>query len=87
MIRITGIGIRNRRAKGKNLKPIVFLILELLLLVLLVFVISYFEITFLTIVSALAAFYFFIMSSFARFRKIRFRQVHHHVHNNIDKIK
>ena len=71
---ITGIGQRDRRSKGRNSKPKRYLFVEFLLLVLVVFVISLFKIKFITVLAAVVALYFFIMSCIPRYNKIMKRQ-------------
>ena len=81
---ITGIGKRERRAKGKNNKPKIYLAVEILLLSLLVFVISFADIKLLTVLSGLAAIFFVIISCIPRYRKIMARQTDHKVYNHRD---
>jgi len=72
--RITGIGHRNRRSKGKTYKPKLYLFVEFILLVMIVFVISLLELKLLTVLSAVAAIYFFNVSCLPRYDKIMKRQ-------------
>ena len=80
---ITGSGVSNRRAKGKNSKPLVYLMVEIFVLTVGVFLISLADISALTIVSALAAVFFFVVSCLPRYRRVRARQTEKHTHNNI----
>ena len=80
---ITGSGVSNRRAKGKNSKPLIYLMVEIFILMVAVFLISLAKITALTIVSVLAAVFFFVISCLPRFRRVRARQTEKHTHNNI----
>ena len=80
---ITGTGMSDRRAKGKNSKPIIYIMVEMFILSITVFFISFAEIRWLTILSAVAAIFFFIISCLPRYRKIRARQTKKHTHNNI----
>ena len=79
---MTGSGQRERRAKGRNNKPKVYLAVEILLLALVVFLISFAKIKFLTVLSALAAVFFVIMSCLPRYKKIMSRQSGHKVYNH-----
>ena len=80
---ITGTGMSNRRAKGKNTKPMIYLMIEMFILSITVFFISFAEIRWLTVLSAVVAIFFFIMSCLPRFKKVRARQTAKHTHNNI----
>ena len=71
---ITGIGQRDRREKGRNNKPKVYLLVEFLLLSLVVFLISLLKIKFVTVLSVLGALYVLIMSCIPRYYKIVKRQ-------------
>ena len=71
---LTGIGQRDRREKGHNNKPKIYLLVEMLLLTLVVFLISLLEIKFITILSVLAAFYVLIMSCIPRYYRVMKRQ-------------
>jgi hypothetical protein len=71
---ITGIGQRDRREKGRNNKPKVYLFVEFLLLSLVVFLISLLKIKFVTILSVLGALYFFMIFCLPRYYKIMKRQ-------------
>ena len=71
---ITGIGQRDRRKKGRNNKPKVYLAVEIILLALVVFLISLMKIKFITVVSALAAVYVLIMSCIPRYYRVVKRQ-------------
>jgi len=79
---ITGTGKRERREKGRNSKPKIYLALEIFLLISLVFLISFVKIKFLTVVSVLAALFFFLMSCLPRYRKIVARQSDRKVYNH-----
>ena len=79
---VTGMGMRNRRTKGKNLKPIIYLLVEILVLTVAVFFISFAKIPLLTGVSVLGAIFFFIMSCLPRYKKVRARQIEKHTHNH-----
>ena len=79
---ITGSGKKERRTKGRNKKPEVYFAVEIILLVLVVFFISFAKMKFLTIISALAAIFFVIMSSYPRYKKIVSRQEKHKVYNH-----
>ena len=78
---ITGTGKRERRAKGRNKKPEIYLLIEILLLSLLVFLISFANIKLLTVLSAIAAIFFVLMSCIPRYKKIVARQESHKVYN------
>jgi len=80
---ITGTGMSDRRAKGQNSKPTIYIMVEMFILSILVFFISFAEIRWLTVLSAVVAIFFFIMSSLPRYKKIRARQMKKHTHNNI----
>ena len=71
---ITGIGQRDRREKGRNNKPKVYLAVEIILLALVVFLISLLNIKFITVVSALVAVYVLIMSCIPRYYRVIKRQ-------------
>lgn len=71
---ITGIGQRDRREKGRNNKPKVYLSIEIILLSLVVFLISLLKIKFITVISALVAIYIFIMSCIPRYYRVVKRQ-------------
>ncbi len=70
----TGIGQRDRREKGHNNKPRLYLLVEVSLLALVVFLISLLKIKFVTIISAVVAIYYFIMSCLPRYLKVMKRQ-------------
>ena len=80
---ITGSGVTNRRAKGKNSKPLIYLLVETFILSITVFFISFAKIPLLTVVSGIGAIFFFIMSCLPRYKKVRARQTAKHTHNNI----
>ncbi len=82
---ITGMGMRNRRSKGKNSKPLIYLLIEIFVLSIAVFFISLMELPLLTGVSALGAIFYLLVSCVPRYKKIRARQVEKHTHNNIHK--
>ena len=82
---VTGMGMRNRRAKGKNLKPLIYLLVEIVVLSVVVFLISLIKMPLLTGVSALGAIFFLFVSCFPRYKKVRARQMEKHTHNNIHK--
>ena len=71
---ITGIGQRDRREKGRNNKPKVYLAVEIMLLSLVVFLISLIKIKFITVISALVAIYVLIMSCIPRYYRVVKRQ-------------
>ena len=71
---ITGIGQRDRREKGRNSKPKVYLFVEAMLLTLVVFLISLLEIKFVTVLSVLVALYIFMMSCLPRYYRVVKRQ-------------
>lgn len=73
----------DRRAQGKNLKPFMYLMIEMIMLALMVVLISLLKIPIVTVVSALMAVFFFIMFYIPRYRKIRARQTEKHTNNNI----
>ena len=83
MTYLTGTGRSNRRAKGKNSKPLIYLMVEIFILSLIVFLISLAKITLLTVASVLLAIFFFIISCLPRYKKIRARQTEKHTYNNI----
>ncbi len=80
---ITGTGMSNRRAKGKNSKPMIYLMVELFILSITVFFISFAKMPWLTVASGVGAIFFFIMSCLPRYKKIRACQTERHTHNNI----
>ena len=82
---ITGTGMSNRRVKGKNSKPMIYLMIEIFILSITVFFISFAKIPLLTVVSGIGAIFFFLMSCFPRYKKVRARQTDRHTHNNIHK--
>ena len=73
-IRVTNIGQRDRREKGHNNKPKIYLLVEISLLVLVVFLISLLKIKFITILSVIGALYLFMMSCLPRYRRATKRQ-------------
>jgi len=79
---ITGSGQKERRHKGRNKQPEIYLGVEITLLALVVFLISFAGIKLLTVLSALAAIFFIIMSGIPRYRKIVARQTEHKVFNH-----
>jgi uncharacterized membrane-anchored protein YitT (DUF2179 family) len=80
---MTGTGVSDRRAKGKNSKPTIYLMIEIFILAISVFFISFAEIRWLTVLSAVTAIFFFLMSCLPRYKRVRSRQVAKHIHNNI----
>ena len=74
-------GIKNRRAKGKNKKPEIYLLVEVLVLFFVVFSISFADIKWLTILSAIVAIFIFIISCIPRYKKVHARQIEKHTHN------
>ena len=79
---ITGSGKKERRTKGRNKKPEVYLSIEILLLSLFVFLISFIEMKLLTVISALGAIFIVIMSCYPRYKKVVSRQTEHKVFNH-----
>ena len=79
---ITGSGHSERRTKGHNNKPKIYLAVEIFLLALVVFFISFIQIKLLTVVSALVALFIFVMSCYPRYKKIQARQSEKHTHNH-----
>ena len=79
---ITGSGKKERRTKGRNKKPEVYLSIEILLLSLFVFLISFIEIKLLTVISALGAIFIVIMSCYPRYKQVVSRQTEHKVFNH-----
>ena len=79
---LTGSGQRERRAKGQNNRPKVYLAVEIFLLALLVFFISFAKIKLLTVLSAFAAVFFIVISCLPRYKKVVARQTDHKVYNN-----
>ncbi|HHD78247.1 MAG TPA: hypothetical protein ENK98_01185 [Epsilonproteobacteria bacterium] len=71
---ITGIGQRDRREKGRNNQPKVYLAVEIILLSLVVFLMSLLKIKFITVISALVAVYVFIVSCIPRYYRAVKRQ-------------
>ncbi len=71
---ITVMGQRDRREKGHNNKPKIYLFVELFLLVLVIFLISLLKIKFITILSILGALYVLIISCYPRYRRATKRQ-------------
>ena len=80
---VTGIGMRDRRAKGKNSKPMIRLLVEILMLTLAVFFISLAGVPVLTGASVIGAIFFFVISCLPRYKKVCARQTKKHTHNNI----
>ena len=80
---VTGIGMRDRRVKGKNSKPMIRLLIEVLMLTLLVFFVSLAGIPTLTGASVFGIIFFFVISCLPRYKKVRARQTEKHTHNNI----
>ena len=74
-------GVKNRRAKGKNKKPEMYLLVEFLVLFLVVFFISFVNMKWLTILSAIVAIFIFIISCIPRYKKVHARQTEKHTHN------
>jgi len=69
------IGQPERRAKGRNSKPLTYLLSEAFILLLLVFFVSFADILPVTIMAALAAVFYFMVSCLPRYRGIKKRQV------------
>ena len=82
---ITGSG-REKRSKGLNAKPLIYLLVEIFILAIVVFLISFAEMKWLTVLSALLAIFLVIMSCIPRYRKVKSRQTSQKVHNSIHKI-
>jgi uncharacterized membrane protein len=80
---VTGIGMRDRRAKGKNSKPMIRLLIEVFMLTLAVFFVSLAGVQILTGASVFGAIFFFVLSCLPRYKKVRARQTEKHTHNNI----
>jgi len=78
---ITGSGVTNRRAKGKNSKPLIYLMIEIFVLSLIVFFISFAKIKILTVVSGVVAIFVVLVSCLPRYKKVRARQTEKHTHN------
>ena len=74
-------GVKNKRAKGKNKKPEIYLLVEFLVLFLVVFFISFVNMKWLTILSAIVAIFIFIISCIPRYKKVHARQTEKHTHN------
>ena len=74
-------GVENRRTKGKNKKPEIYLIVEFLVLILVVFFISFVNMKWLTILSVVVAIFIFIVSCIPRYKKVHARQTEKHTHN------
>jgi len=70
---------KDRRAKGRNKKPELYLTGEILVLVIIVFMVSFLKIKLLTVVSVLAAIYFLVISSLPRYKRVVARQEAHKV--------
>ncbi len=80
-------GYFDRRVKGKNFKPLVFLLLETILLVLVAFIISSLEVKIVTILCVFLVLYFVIVSSLPRYLRSKNRQKKdYHIYNNMDNI-
>jgi hypothetical protein len=75
-------GIKNRRSKGKNKKPEIYLLVEFLVLFFIVSLISLINIKWLTILSAVGAIFIFIISSIPRYKKVHNRQIKRHIYNS-----
>ena len=73
-IHISNIGQRDRRKKGNNNKPKIYLLVEIFLLALVVFLISLLKIKFITVLSALGALYLLMMSCLPRYSRVKKRQ-------------
>ena len=82
---VTGMGMRDRRAKGKNSKPMIRLLIEIFMLTLAVFLLSLAGVPILTGVSVFGAIFFFVISCLPRYKKVCARQTEKHTHNNIHK--
>ena len=79
----TDTRVIDRRTPGKNLKPLMYLLIEMIILALTVFLISLLKIPIITVTYAGAAVFFFIMFCIPRYRKVRARQTEKHTNNNI----
>lgn len=75
MQNFTSIGQRERRTKGRNSKPMIYLLVEAFILGLVIFFISLADIPTVTILAALAAIFCFMVSCLPRYRSIRRRQM------------
>ena len=72
---ITGVSHnKERRAKGRNKKPEIYLTGEVLAMAVAVFMVSFLKIKLLTVLSVLAAIYFLLISSLPRYRRVVARQ-------------
>jgi len=78
----TGSGKRERRTKGKNNKPKIYLSVEIFLLFLLVFLISFAKIKLVTVISALVAIFLILISCLPRYKRMMARQADHKVYNH-----
>lgn len=78
----TGSGQPERRAKGRNNKPKIYLAIEIFILAMIVFFVSFAQIKIVTISSALVAIFVVIMSCLPRYKRIMVRQTEHKVYNN-----
>ncbi len=78
---ITGSGHSERRTKGRNNKPKIYLAIEIFVLALTVFFISFAKIKLLTVMSALVAIFVVLMSCLPRYKKIQARQTKKHTYN------
>ena len=70
----TGTGHKDRRAKGRNRKPEIYLTGEVLAMAVAVFMVSFLNIKLLTVLSVVAAIYFLLISSLPRYRRVVARQ-------------
>jgi len=75
-------GVKNRRAKGKNKKPEIYLLVEFLVLFFIVFIVSFMNIKWLTILSTVVAIFFFMVSCIPRYKKMHARQINKHTYNS-----
>ncbi len=64
----------DRRTASGNLKPFIFLIIELTALLMACWLVSLFDILFITILVCLGAMYLFMTSSLPRYDKVKKRQ-------------
>ncbi len=76
-------GVMDRRAHGKNLKPFMYLLIEMIIIALTVLLIALLKNPIVTVVSAFGAVFFFIKFCIPSYRKIRARQTEKHTNNNI----
>lgn len=67
-----------RRSANGIMKPMAFLMFEVIVLASLIYFIYLLDILIITILSALGAIFFFITSSLVRYRRVRKRQKYNH---------